>query len=402
MRRVTLRGVAARKLRLGLTALAIVLGVTFVAGTLVLGDTLDRTLNNVVAGAYQHVSFEIRGSAAFATNTPAAVEGTADRRPVPAWIAASVRTLPGVADVFGEFGGYAQFISPRGTAIGNGPGKAIGFAFDPDSQLNPYRLISGRGPVTTHEVVMDQATAQTYHFKVGDRVRVLLPAGSQTFTVSGLVTFGSDGNVAGQTLAEFDQATAQQLFHSHGYDSSINVLAKPGADNVELQHAIAKLLPPGVQVISGQALAGQLTGAIGNAVSRLTTLLLIFALISLFVGAFTIFNTFTITVGQRTRELALLRLVGASRRQVFASVLTEAALTGLVGALIGLGLGVIAALGLKALLGAFGVTLPPVSLVFEARTAIVALAVGIGVTVIAAIIPARHAVRVAPVGALAE
>ena len=402
MGRITLRGLMARKLRLALTAVAIVLGVTFVTGTLVLGDTLDRTLNNLVDRAYQHVSFEIRGDAALPTNTSAGVTGTADRRRVPQSIAASVRKLPGVADVFGYVGGYAQFIAPNGNAIGNGPGKAVGIGFDPDPQLSPYRLASGRAPTTAHEVVMDKATAQKYHFKIGDSVRVLLPAGRQTFTISGLVTFGTDANMAGETLAEFDQAAAEQLFNARGYYSSISVLAKPGADNVELQHAIAKLLPPGIQVASGRALAAQLTGALGDTVSRLTTLLLIFALISLFVGAFTIFNTFTITVGQRTRELALLRLVGASRRQVFASVLTEAALTGLVGALIGLGLGVIAALGLKALLGAFGVTLPPMSLVFEARTAIVALAVGVGVTVISAIIPARHAVGVPPVAALTD
>jgi putative ABC transport system permease protein len=168
MGRITLRGLMARKLRLGPTALAIVLGVTFVTGTLVLSDTLDRTLENVVDLAYQHVSFEIRGNAAFATNTPAAVAGTADRRRVPESIAASVRKLPGVADVFGAVGGYAQFIAPIGTAIGNGAGKAIGIGFDPDRQLSPYRLVSGRAPATAHQVVMDKATAQKYHFKIGD------------------------------------------------------------------------------------------------------------------------------------------------------------------------------------------------------------------------------------------
>ena len=185
------------------------------------------------------------------------------------------------------------------------------------------------------------------------------------------------------------------------YDT-INVLAKPGADNVRLQRAIAKILPPGVQVVSGQTVASELSSAVSNALSFLSTALLVFALISLFVGAFTIFNTFSITVGQRTRELALLRVVGASRRQVFRSVLGEAVVVGLAASLIGLGLGVLAALALKALLGAFGVTLPSAPLVFEARTVVLALAVGIGVTVISAIGPARRAVRIAPVAALVE
>ena len=180
------------------------------------------------------------------------------------------------------------------------------------------------------------------------------------------------------------------------------MLAAPGADNVNLARAIAKLLPPGVEVVSGQAVANELSSAVDNSLGFISTVLLIFAAIALFVGGFTIFNTFSITVGQRTRELALLRVVGASRRQVFRSVLGEAALTGLVASLIGLGLGVLAALGLKALLKAFGIELPSAPLVFEARTVVVAIAVGVGVTVISAIVPARRAVRIAPVAALVE
>src|SRR6202035_409271 len=179
-----------------------------------------------------------------------------------------------------------------------------------------------------------------------------------------------------------------------------NVLAAPGTDNVKLQRAIAKLLPPGVQVVSGQTVANELWTAVDNSLSFISTVLLIFAAISLFVGGFTIFNTFSIIVGQRTRELALLRIVGASRRQVFGSVLAEAALTGLVSSVIGLGLGVLAALGLEALLRGFGITLPSGSLVFEPRTVLVGLLVGLGVTVVAALGPARGAVRIPPVAAL--
>ncbi|MBV9714549.1 MAG: FtsX-like permease family protein [Solirubrobacterales bacterium] len=154
--------------------------------------------------------------------------------------------------------------------------------------------------------------------------------------------------------------------------------------------------------MSGQTVAGELSTAVNNQLSFISTALLIFALISLLVGAFTIFNTFSITVGQRTRELALLRVVGASRRQLFRSVFGEAAVIGLTASLVGLGLGVVAALGLKALLGAFGVALPRRRLVFEARTAVVAIAVGVGVTLFSAIVPARRAVRIAPVAALVQ
>jgi putative ABC transport system permease protein len=398
MTKITVRGLLARKLRLALTALAIVLGVTFVTGTLVLTDTLNRTFDTLIGTAYQHISFEIRGTAAFNNDTAAAANGTADRKPIPATIAAAIRRLPGVAYVDPSVAGYAQFVSD-GNAIG-GAGSSLGFSFDPNRQLSSVRLVQGSAPSAADDVVMDRGTATKYHFRVGDRVRVLSGGPPRSFTITGIVTFGTADNLAGATLAGFDLSTAQALFNTRGDYDTVNVLAKPGADNVRLQRAIAKILPPGVQVVSGQTVASELSSAVSNALSFLSTALLVFALISLFVGAFTIFNTFSITVGQRTRELALLRMVGASRRQVFLSVLGEAVLVGLAASLIGLGLGVLAAVALKALLGAFGVTLPSAPLVFEARTVALALAVGVGVTVISAIGPARRAVRIAPVAAL--
>jgi putative ABC transport system permease protein len=400
MTKITVRGLLARKLRLALTALAIVLGVTFVTGTLVLTDTLNRTFDTLIGTAYEHVNFQIRGAAAFNNDTAAAANGTADRKPIPAWIVAAVRRVPAVAYVDPSVAGYAQFVSD-GNAIG-AAGSALGFSFDPDRRLSSVRLVQGSAPSAADEVVMDRGTATKYHFRVGDRVRVLSGGPPRSFTVAGIVTFGTADNLAGATLAGFDLPTAQALFDTRGAYDTIDVLARPGADNVRLERAIAKILPPGVQVVSGQTVAGELSDAVSNALSFLSTALLVFALISLFVGAFTIFNTFSITVGQRTRELALLRTVGASRRQLFRSVLGEALLVGLAASVIGLGLGVLAAVALKALLGAFGVTLPAAPLVFEARTVVLALAVGVGVTVISAIGPARRAVRIAPVAALVE
>jgi putative ABC transport system permease protein len=402
MLRVTLKGLAARKLRLVLTALAIVLGVTFVTGTLVLGDTLNRTFDNLIGTAYQHVSFVIRGKSQFAGDSVADVNGAANRRPVPESIATAVSRVPGVAYVHGSVQGYAQFMTRNGNAIGGGGGSSLGFAYDPNTQLSPYRLVQGRAPAGPDDVVMDKATATKHHFAVGDTVLIDLPNRPQRFTITGIVTFGSDNNLAGVTLAGFSLPTAQALFNSRGQYDTISVLAKPGVDNVALQRSIARILPPGVQVISGQALINEVSNAIDTELSFISTALLIFAFIALFVGGFTIFNTFSITVGQRTRELALLRVVGASRKQVFRSVLGEAALTGLIASLIGLGLGVLAALALKALLKAFGIELPSSPLVFEARTPIVAIVVGVGVTVISAIVPARRAVRIPAVAALVD
>ncbi len=398
---ITIKGLAARKLRLALTALAIVLGVTFVTGTLVLGDTLKRTFETGSGTAYQHVSFEIRAKSAFGDGADAALH-SADRRPIPQSIATAVRRLPGVADAYGGVGGYAQFMARDGDAIGAGGSSTLGFSFDPDRRLSPYRLVAGTAPRSADDVVMDRATAARHDFAVGDRVLINLPGRPQRFTITGLVTFGSANALAGITLAGFDSTTAQRLFDARGRDDTIDVLAAPGADTVALRRAIARVLPRGAEVVTGQQVSDQLSSAVDHELSLISRLLLIFALVSLFVGGFTIFNTFSITVGQRTRELALLRVVGASRRQLSCSVLAEATLTGLVASLIGLGLGVLAALGLRALLSAFGVTLPSESLVFAARTPIVAITVGVGVTVVSAIAPARRATRIPAIAALSN
>src|ERR1700677_422384 len=397
MWKVTVKGLLAHKLRLALTALAIVLGVTFVSGTLVLTDTLHNTFTTLFGHVYQNVDFEVRGKAAFNENS---ATGGFGRNAIPESIVNTVRAVPGVGYAEGNVSNIAQFVARDGKAISNGGAPTLGLSFDPNAQLSSLTLAAGHAPTTPDEVVMDAGTAQKYHFAVGDRVRVLLPGPPQTFTISGIVKFGNADNLAGATLAAFDLPTAQQLFGDVGKYDAIDLLVKPGADKATAQKDIARELPRGVEVVTGQTVANEQTSSIDQALGFFSTALLVFAFISLFVGGFTIFNTFSIIVGQRTRELALLRIVGASRRQVFRSVLAEAAITGLVSSVIGLGLGVLAALGLEALLRGFGITLPTGPLVFEPRTALVGLAVGVGVTVVAAIGPARNAVRIPPVAAL--
>jgi putative ABC transport system permease protein len=399
MRRIVLQGLLAHKLRLALTALAIVLGVTFISGTFVLTDTLHNTFTTLFGHIYQNVDFEVRGKAAFSSNNGGAGSG---RKPIPQSIATSVRHVHGVAYAEGSVTGFAQFVAPDGKAISNGGAPTLGFSYDPNSQLAPLRLSQGTAPTTSHDVVMDAGTAQKYHFKVGSHVRVLLRGPPQTFTVSGIVTFGSANNLAGATIAAFKLPVAQRLFGEVGRYDAIDILTSPGADKSTVQRAIAATLPKGVEVVTGQTVANEQSNDVNQSLSFFSTALLVFAFISLFVGGFTIFNTFSITVGQRTRELALLRIVGASRRQVFRSVLAEAVIVGTVASLVGLGLGVLAAVGLEALLKGFGITLPSGSLVFEGRTIIVALLVGVGVTVVSAVGPARRAVRIPPVAALAD
>jgi len=298
--------------------------------------------------------------------------------------------------------GYAQFIAPDGKAVTTGGAPSLGFSYSSNRAMSALTLVQGTPPTTPHEVVMDRGTAEKYHFVIGDHVKILLAGPSQTFTLTGIVRFGTANNLAGATLAAFWLPTAQNLFNLPGKFDAIDAIAVPGANKATVQAAIARALPRGVEVVTGQTVAAEQTNSINQALGFFSTALLVFAFISLFVGGFTIFNTFSIIVGQRTKELALLRIVGASRRQVFRSVLLEATIVGIVASLIGLGLGVLAALGLEALLQAFGITLPTGPLVFESRTVVAALVVGVGVTVVSAISPARRAVRIPPVAALAD
>ena len=396
MWRITVKGLRAHKLRLALTALAIVLGVTFVTGTLVLTDTLNNTFTTLFGQVYQNINFEVRGVAAFPTSGAAG----AIRKPIPESIIAAVKDVPGVAVAEGGVSGYAQFIAPNGKAVTTGGAPTIGLSYGADRRLSSLRLVAGKPPTTSTQVVMDQGTARKYHFSVGNQVRILLPGSPQTFTLSGIVAFGTADNLAGATIAAFNLPTAQQLFGEQGHLNTIDVITTPNANKTAVEHGISAVLPAGVEVVTGQTVAAEQSSAITQSLGIFSTALLVFALISLFVGGFTIFNTFSITVGQRTRELALLRIVGASRRQVFRSVLFEALLLGVTASLVGIGLGVLTASGLEALIKAFGITLPSGSLVFQPRTVFAGLLVGVGVTVVSAISPARQAVKIPPIAAI--
>jgi putative ABC transport system permease protein len=397
MRQVTLRGLFAHKLRLALTALAIVLGVTFISGTFVLTDTLNHTFSTLFSSVYQKIDFRVRGVAQFGNGA------NATRNLLPESLLARVQGVPGVAAADGNVEGYAQFIARNGKPVSSSVGT-IGIGWDNNQQISTLHLIAGNPPTTSDDVVMDAETAQTYHFSVGQQVRILGSGlkSTQAFTITGIAQFGDADSLAGATLAAFTLPTAQRVVGETGQFDYIDVVAKPGASKPAVQHAIAQVLPSDAEVVTGQTLINEEQTTASQALSSLSTILLVFALIALFVGSFTIFNTFSIIVGQRTRELALLRVVGASRGQLLRSVLTEATIVGFVSSAVGVGLGVVAAIGLKALLGAFGSSLPSGSLTFEPRTAIVGLAVGTVVTIASAIGPARNALRIPPVAALTD
>jgi putative ABC transport system permease protein len=395
MRQVTLRGLLAHKTRLALTALAIVLGVTFISGTFVLTDTLNSTFSSLFTSVYSKIDFQVRGVAQFGSGAGAT------RNLLPDSLLPRVEAVPGVAAAAGNVEGYAQFIAHDGKPITSSIGM-LGIGWDTNPQISNLHLIAGNPPTSDDDVVMDAATAKSYDFSVGQRVSILGSGlkSAQAFTITGIAQFGTADNLAGQTLAAFTLPAAQRVVGETGLFDFISVIAKPGADKAAVQRSITQALPSNAEVVTGQTIINEDQSTVTQALSFFNTALLVFALISLFVGAFTIYNTFSIIVGQRTRELALLRVVGASRGQVLRSVLTEAAIVGFVSSAIGVGLGVAAAVGLEALLNGFGTSLPTGPLTFEPRTAIVGLAVGTLVTVVSAIGPARNAVRIPPVAAL--
>ncbi|NHN54635.1 FtsX-like permease family protein [Calidifontibacter sp. DB0510] len=400
MLRATWRSLIARRMRLLMSTFAIVLGVAFVAGSLVFTDTLDRAFTGIVSGTVGDVMVRPQGAQA---STRAGTTAT-----VPVSLVARVKQVPGVRDAVGEARSPTVYVlDKRGKPLGGqgAPGFAMGYHTLPAAHGIPaLTLTAGRPPTRAGEVTIDPATAGAAAYRIGDTVS-LLTAGTPpriTARIVGFAKFGQ-GSLVGATLTTFDPATAQRLFvgNSRGYQD-IWVTAQPGVSDTELRSRIAAVLPRGVQADTGDAVAKESGGQIKQALGFITTFLLIFAGISLLVGGFLIVNTFSMLVAQRSRELALLRALGARRGQVTRSVLAEALVVGLVGSTVGLGLGFLLAIGIRALFARFGLDLSGTPLVFRARTVLAAYGIGMVVTAIAAYLPARRASSIPPVAALRD
>jgi putative ABC transport system permease protein len=397
MGKATLKGLLAHKFRLAATALAIVLGVSFVAGTYVLTDTINATFTNLFDEVTQGIDVAVRSRDVF-TGQMGEV-----RDPIPEEVLNEVKTVDGVKVAEGSVTGFAQFVDKDGKPVTTGGAPTLGVSISSAPELQAGTTVrSGRLPSGPDEMVVDAQTADKHGFAVGDRVKVLLQGPARTFTVSGIIGFGEAGNLGGATLAGFTLPTAQEVLNREGRFDEIDVVAAEGTTPEQLRDRVRAVLDPRYEVLTGAELSAAQAAAINDTIGRfLSTALLSFAFVALLVGAFLIFNTFTIIVAQRTRELALLRCLGASRRQVMTSVLLESLIVAVVASLVGLGLGVLIANGLKALLtGILNFDLPTTGTVFLWRTVIVSLAVGIVVTVLAALLPARKATRVPPVAAL--
>ena len=415
--RVTLQTLRAKKFRLLLTSLAVVIGVAFVSGTFVLTDTLGSVFDNLFVTATKGVDAVVRSREPFSASGPNSAD--ANRPPVPDSLVGLVRSTPGVVAAQGNLLRYALIEGRDGKAVQN-QAPSFGTAWYPaKTRVNEalqlessYRGARSAQPSGPNEVALDVKTAEDGGYRIGDQVHVsFASAPPRTFRLTGVFRFGgSDQGLAGATLAAFTPATAQQELANPGQPPTwddIDVRAAPGLSETQIRDRLtAQLHQAGLQTkyqsLTGAQLAKEQSSNVKSNLSFFNTFLLIFALVALFVGAFIIYNTFSITVAQRTQELGLLRALGASGRQVMASVAAEATVVGAISSVLGLGLGILLVTPLRGLLSAFGFSLPSGPLQVEARTIIVALVVGTGVTLVSSLAPARRAARVSPIAAIRD
>ncbi|WP_405447794.1 ABC transporter permease [Streptomyces achromogenes] len=396
MFRTALRNVLAHKARLLMTVLAVMLGVAFVSGTLVFTNTLSDAYQKSSAKGFDHVDVAVQpkyqdSKGDKVGKTPELTQALLDR----------AAKVPGAASATGVVTGFTAVAGKDGELVG-GDWQSAGGNYWGTKDAR-YPLVSGHAPHGKGEVLIDSATAKRAGFKVGDTVRLSVDGPVLTPTISGIFTT-DDGNVAaGGSLTLFDTPTAQSLFGKKGTYDEIDVRAAAGTSQEALKSALDKALPAQlVETTTGKQLADDQATAIAEAMSGMKQMLLVFAGIALFVGTFIIANTFTMLVAQRTRELALLRAVGASRRQVTRSVLVEAFAVGTVAGVAGLAAGIGIGAGLRSLLGSVGETVPDGPLVISPGTVVAALAVGILVTVLAAWLPGRRAAKIPPVAAMSS
>ncbi|MFE5908450.1 ABC transporter permease [Streptomyces wedmorensis] len=395
MFRTALRNVLAHKARLLMTVLAVMLGVAFVSGTLVFTDTLSQAFRNQSAKSYDDVAVavEMYPDPEEARKAPGLSQQDVDK----------VAKLDGVASVAPRVDGFAGVPDKNGKLIGSGwSNKGTNFAPGKDGKDRAYAFTTGNGPADAGQVALDKDTADKGGYKVGDTVRVATNGPVKEYTLSGVFTTEDGAVNAGGSLVVFDTSVAQKLYLKPGFFRSMTVTAAPGADDGKLLDEVLKVVPKAASAQTGQALADQQAKDIEAGLGALNQVLLGFAGIALFVGIFLISNTFTMLVAQRTKELALMRAVGASRKQITRSVLAEAGLVGLVASAVGYVLGIGLAVALRSAMSAFDMKVPAGDLVLGATPALSAFAVGVLITMFAAWLPGRRAAKIPPVAAMSS
>jgi putative ABC transport system permease protein len=398
MLKVSLRNLLVNKLRLFLTVAAVTLGVSFVSGTFVLSDTMGKAFDELYAGLTSGTDVVVRAKTAYDLD----VTTGAAPRPLDAGIVTTVSRVPGVELARGGVAGFALILDKHGRPIQPGGAPTIAASVGDSRLAGDFSYRKGRAPAGSGEVAIDAGTVKKAGFRLGDRVDVVYQSGRRTFTMVGVVGFGETDSLLGATLAAFDLATAQEVVGKVGHVDEVDVKAAKGVRPDELRDTISQALPEGVEALTGQQVAADGSASVRDAMGIFTTVLLVFAGVSLLVGSFVIWNTFNVLVAQRRREVALLRAVGATRGQVLGGVLMEAGAVGLVSGAVGLVAGVGLAAGIRSLLKVVGMEIPTTSPSVESRTVVAAFAVGMLVTMVAAIAPAWSSTRVAPMEALRD
>lgn len=397
--RLSVSSLRAHRRRFAGTFFAVFLGVAFLAGTLVMGDTLRAGFDTMFGNATRGTDAVVRSAGTI--TAPGESQGV--RSPVGTDLVRTIERVPGVAAAVPDIQGAGQLVGADGKPIGGqGPPTLAGNWID-DPRLNAYRLAEGRAPARTGEVVVNRGAAKKGGLRIGDTT-VLRTPDPVRVTVVGLATFGGEDGMAQVTFTGMTRADAEKyLTPKPGEAASIRVRAGPGVGQGELVSALTPMLPKGVEAITGQESAQENTEMISSRfLTIFTTLLLVFSGIALLVATFSIHNTFAIVVAQRTRENALLRALGASRRQVTASTLAEATVVAVTASAVGLAGGVGIAAGLQALFPAIGFPFPEGDLVVSGLSMLLPLAVGVVVCLVSALLPAARAGRTAPLAALRE
>jgi putative ABC transport system permease protein len=397
MRKVAVRGLLARKLRLALTLLAVVLGTTLIAGTYVFTDSINNAFDTI---------FTVSNRGTDAAITPHKTIDTTNNGGTPptvsAAVLAQVRQQPGVANAEGSIFDAGTILGKNGKRIGKGGAPNFIASVADVPRFQGFTLKTGRRPQNAGEAAIDAATADKEGWKVGDRVCAVATAQRRCYTLVGTTQIAGLSSFGGAAVLDLVLPEAQRMLgKGTGFDE-IQVAGKPGVAPAQLKTQLQRSLGASVDVRTGQEQAAKESKDIRDNLGFLKTFLLAFAFIALFVGAFLIFNTFSITVAQRMREFALLRTLGASRRQIWRAVVSEGLLLGFVGGIAGFVLGIGTAALLRALFKAFGADLPSKGVVVETRTIIVTVVVGTLVSLVASVAPAMRAMRVPPVEALRE
>lgn len=373
-------------------AFAITASVSFVVGSFVLADSLRATFDNLFTELNQNVDLEVRAVQQFDTNDA--------RDPIPLSLVDTVKAVNGVVVAEPSLQRYAQLLDRNGKAIGTGGAPTIGVSWNGPDGIAGVTLKAGRAPTGPDEVAIDKATADREKFAVGDSIEYLTDAGRFRATIVGLVGLGSADSFGGAQLVAMDLPTAIDHLGAAGQIDAIDIKVTDGADVAAVQQAITEVLPPRTEVITGEQVAQETADGVNQFVSVFGTGLLIFAFITAFVSAFIINNVFQITIGQRLRELALLRAVGASGRQVRWMITLEALALGVLATVLGIAGGVGVAKLLIFLFDAAGAGFPDTAIVLAPRTILMAAIVGVGITMVSVIVPARRAARIPPVAAM--